>query len=65
MDDSRSYPKAGSTPLLLRFRTPLERPTAQFAFDRQSQVNVLSGQGIPAVEGGLDVKSVPIVRGED
>jgi hypothetical protein len=45
-------------PFLLRFLCPLGRPECAFTYDRAAQLNVLAGQTVPAVRGGLDVKTV-------
>jgi hypothetical protein len=61
LDESQPNPH----PFLLRFLSRLQRPACAIVYDRAAQLNVLAGQTIPAVRGGLDVKSIPIIGGED
>jgi hypothetical protein len=48
-------------PFLLRFLHPLERPAEPIAYDQAAQVNMLTGQAIPAVRAGFDVKTLGAV----
>jgi len=52
-------------PLLLRFLSRLQPPTAAVIYDRAAQINVLVGETIPAVRAGVDVKTMTVVPGED
>jgi hypothetical protein len=45
-------------PFLLRFLRPLEASHAAIVYDRTMRVNVLAGQTVPAVCGGIDVKTL-------
>jgi hypothetical protein len=45
-------------PFLLRFLRPLETSHAALIYDRAARVNLLAGQTVPAVCGGIDVKTL-------
>ena len=49
-----------SRAFLLRFVTPLEHPSIAFEYDEAARVNVIAGQALPAVCGGLDVKTLGV-----
>ena len=52
-------------PFLLRFLSRLQPSACPIVYDPAEQLNMLAGQAIPAVRGGLDVKTVTRVPGED
>ena len=54
-------------PFLLRFLSRLQSSTCLIEYDRAGQLNVLADQNIPAVLGGLDVKTLQksVPGGED
>jgi hypothetical protein len=54
-------------PFLLRFLSRLLPPTCRIEYDQAEQLNVLAGQTVPAVLGGLDVKTMQkaVPGGED
>ena len=54
--DDRENPN----PFLMRFLRPLERPVAVIEYDPLVQVNVLVGHAVPAVQAGLDVKTIGV-----
>jgi hypothetical protein len=45
-------------PFLLRFLRPLEASGTAIVYDRAARVNMLAGQTVPAVCGGIDVKTL-------
>ena len=45
-------------PFLLRFLRPLEASHAAIVYDPTTRVNLLAGQAVPAVCGGIDVKTL-------
>jgi hypothetical protein len=52
-------------PLLLKFSRRAIRKNPPFHYDPQRRLNVLESGSIPAVLGGIDLKTVPPGPGED
>lgn len=49
-------------PFLLRFLCRLERRPGAVAYDPSAKLNMLVGQNIPAVLGGMDVKTLAVLE---
>ena len=58
----QSYTSTRSTPFLLRFLSPLDQPTLAFRYDQREKLNVISGQNVPAVRAGVEVKTLGAVE---